>query len=89
MGSEESRAYVLVEIKGGKEEEFADEMLSKGLTADPVHGSFDAVIVLRGSMKDIDTKIMEIRKSPHVRRTETLVRSEMFDWEEISGRMNE
>lgn len=89
MGSEDSRAYVLVEIKGGKETEFADEMSSKGLVADSVHGSFDAVITLQGRMESIDSRIMEVRRSPFVRKTVTLICSEMFDWEDVSGRMNE
>jgi hypothetical protein len=89
MSSEDSRAYVLAEIKGGKEKEFADEMLSKGLVADYVHGSFDYVIILHGPMKDVDSKIMEVRKSPFVRKTETLLCFEMFDWEDMSGRLNE
>ncbi len=89
MSSEEIRAYVLVEIKGGEEKEFFAEVLAKKMAPDFVHGSFDAVIPLRGSMKDVDTKIMEIRKSSHVRRTETLIRSEIFEWEELSGRMKE
>jgi hypothetical protein len=89
MSSEDGRAYVLVEIKAGKEKEFGDEMLSKGLVADSVHGSFDSVIILRGPMMDIDSKIMEVRKSPFVRKTVTLLCSGLFDWEDISGRMNE
>jgi len=56
---------------------------------DFVHGSFDFVILLRGPMKNIDTRIMELRKSPFVRRTETLICFEMFNWEDVSGRLNE
>ena len=96
MASQDSRAYVLVEIQPGKEKEFADEVLSKGLVVDSkvermdfVHGSFDFVIILRGPMKDVDAKVMELRKSPFIRRTETLICFEMFSWEDISGRLNE
>ena len=96
MSSQENRVYVLVEIQPGKEKEFADEVLSKGLVADSkvermdvVHGSFDFVIILRGLMKDIDARVMELRKSPFVRKTETLICFEMFNWEDISGRLNE
>lgn len=91
-----ARAYVLVEIQPGKEKEFCDEVLSKGLLLDSkvermdfVHGSFDFVIVLRGSMKDIDLRVMEMRKSQFVRKTETLICFEMFNWEDLSGRLDE
>lgn len=96
MNAQESRAYVLVEIQPGKEREFADEVLSRGLGADSkvermdfVHGSFDFVVMLRGLMKDIDTMVLELRKSPYIRRTETLICFEMFAWEDLSGRLNE
>ena len=77
---ERSRAYMLVEIQPGKEKEFGEEILSKGLLVnsigermDFVHGLYDFVIVLCGATKDIDAKIVEIRKSPFVVRTETLI----------------
>ena len=91
-----ARAYVLVEIQPGKERDFSEEILSKGLLVDSkvermdfVHGSFDFVIILRGAMKDIDRRVVEMRKSPFVRRTETLICFEMFSWEDLSGRLNE
>jgi hypothetical protein len=75
-----AHAYVLVEIQPGKEKEFSDEILSKGLLVDSkvermdfVHGLFDFVIVLCGETRDIDARIIEIRKSPFVVRTETLI----------------
>jgi len=90
------RVYVLVEVQPGKEKEFADEILSKGLILDSrvermdfVHGSFDLVVVLNGAMKDVDARVMAMRKSPFVRRTETLICFEMFTWEDLSGRLNE
>jgi len=71
--------------------------MSKGLLKDInlermdfVHGSFDVVVVLRGAMKNIDAKIMELRKSKFIRRTETLLCfGEMFNWEDMSVRLNE
>jgi hypothetical protein len=94
--SQDNRAYVLVEIQPGKEREFANEILCKGVILDSkvermdfVHGSFDFVIMLHGTMADIDRRIMEMRKSPFVRRTETLICFEMFNWEDLSGRLNE
>jgi hypothetical protein len=90
------RVYVLIEVQPGKEKEFADEILSKGLILDSrvermdfVHGSFDLVVVLNGAMKDVDSRVMALRKSPFVRRTETLICFEMFTWEDLSGRLNE
>lgn len=91
-----SRVYVLVEVQPGKERDFADEVISKGLIRDPkaervdsVHGPFDFVIILQGTMKDIDARVMEMRKSPFVRRTETMICFEMFTWEDLSGRLSE
>jgi hypothetical protein len=96
MSHQDSRVYVLVEIQPGKEQEFANEILSKGLIIDSkvermdfVHGSFDFVVMLCGTMEDIDRRIMEMRKSPFVRRTETLICFELFIWEDLSGRLNE
>jgi hypothetical protein len=96
MNSEDYRAYVLIEIYPGKEKEFTEYVMSKELAKDInvermdfVHGSFDVVMLLRGTMKSIDARIIELRKSPLIRRTETLLCFEMPNWEEISGRMNE
>jgi hypothetical protein len=90
------RVYVLVEIQPGKEKEFADEILSKGLILDSkvermdfVHGSFDLVVVLNGAMNDVDSRIIAMRESPFVRKTETLICFEMFAWEDLSGRLTE
>jgi len=75
-----ARAYVLVEIQPGKEKEFREDILSRGLLTeskeermDVVHGAFDFVIILCGAVKDIDRRIIEIRKSPFVVKTETLI----------------
>jgi len=91
-----ARAYMLLEIQPGKEKEFGDEILSKGFLVDSkvermdfVHGPYDFVLVLKGSMEDIDSKLMEMRKSPYVRRTETLICFEMFDLQEISDRLKQ
>ncbi len=53
-----SRAYVLVEIQPGKEREFADEVLIKGLISDSkverldfVRGSYDFVLILCGTVE--------------------------------------
>jgi len=75
-----TRAYVLVEIHPGKEKEFREDILSRGVLVNPteermdfVHGAFDFVIILCGTVKDIDRRIIEIRKSPHVVKTDTLI----------------
>jgi uncharacterized protein with GYD domain len=91
-----ARAYMLVELHPGKEKEFGDEILSKGFLVDSkvermdfVHGPYDFVLILSGTMDDIDARLMEMRKSPHVRRTETLIVFEMFDLQDISDRLKE
>ena len=81
MDSQKSkRAYVLVVIHPGKENEFKEEIMSKHVLTDSkgermdfVHGIFDYVIILVGDVKDIDRRIIEIRKSPFIARTETLL----------------
>lgn len=90
MSYEDNRAYILIEVEPGEEKEFTKYVKSKGLLKetnlermDSVHGSFDVVITLRGTMKSIDARIMELRKSPSIRRTTTLVCAEMLDWEDI------
>jgi hypothetical protein len=54
--------------------------LSRGLLVDSkeermdvVHGAFDVVIILCGVVKDIDRRIIEIRRSPFVVKIETLI----------------
>ena len=96
MNSEDYRAYVLIKVQPGKEKEFSDYVTSKDLPKDInverldfVHGSFDAVMILRGTMKNIDARIMELRKSPFVSSTDTLLCFETMNWEDISGRLNE
>jgi len=96
MNAEDFRAYVLIELQPGREEDFAEYMMSKDSTRDInvdrmdfVHGSYDVVILLRGTMKSIDARIMELRKSPLILRTETLLCFEVPNWEDMSGRLNE
>ena len=94
--TESYRAYVHVEIQPGKEKEFSDLISSKKLSTDStvermdfVHGSFDFVITLNGTLKDMDKKVMEIRQSPFVRKTETLLCFELFNWADLTGRLDE
>ena len=91
MSGQSGRAYVLVAIEPGKEQEFANEIVSKGLILnskvermDFVHGSFDFIVILVGRTYDIDHLIFEMRKLPFVRKTETLIPFEMLNWEDIS-----
>jgi len=91
MSSKNERAYVLVVIQPGKEQDFANEILSKGLVLDSkvermdfVHGSFDFIVILNGTKFDIDRRILEMRKLPFVRRTETLIPFEMLNIEDLS-----
>jgi hypothetical protein len=88
--NDKKRAYVLIELHPGKEKEFCDMILSSGFLVDSkvertdfVHGPFDFVLVLKGEMDDIDARILEMRRSPFVRRTETLLCFEMFDWGDL------
>jgi hypothetical protein len=88
--------YVLVVIQPGKEQEFANAIMSKGYILDSkvermdfVHGSFDFVIILSGTQHDIDNRVLEMRKLPFVLRTETLTPFEMFSWEDMSAKINE
>ncbi|MEM2107781.1 MAG: hypothetical protein QXL10_00650 [Candidatus Bathyarchaeia archaeon] len=96
MNSKSNRAYVLVVIQPGKEREFANEIVSKGWIVDSkvarmdfVHGSYDFIIILNGTTYDIDSKILELRKLPYVRRTETLIPFEMLNWDDISATLKE
>ena len=96
MGIKNGRAYVLVVIQPGKEQEFANEIVSKGLILDSkvermdfVHGSFDFIIILTGNTYDIDRRILEMRKLPYVRRTETLIPFEMLNWDDLSASLSE
>ena len=96
MSSQDSRAYILVQIQPGKEKEFADEVLSKrlifnskGERMDFFHGSFDYVIIFHRPMKDIDAAVMELRSFSFVRKTETLVCFDLFTSEDISGQLEE
>ena len=91
MSGENSRAYVLVAIQPGKEQEFANEIMSKGLLfnskierMDFVHGSFDFMVMLAGRTSDIDHLIFEMRKLSFVRKTETLIPFEMLSWDDIA-----
>jgi len=92
MSSKSDRVYVLLVIQPGKEQEFANEVVSKGLTLsskvegmDFVHGSFDFIIIFSGNREDIDWKILEMRKLPYVRSTTTLIPFQMLKLEDLSG----
>ncbi len=96
MSSQTNHAYVLVVLQPGKEQEFANEIISKGLILDSkvekmdfVHGSFDFIVILTGNTFDIDRRILEMRKLPYVRRTETLIPFEMLNWEDVSETLKE
>ena len=96
MSNETSHAYVLVVLQPGKEQEFANEIISKGLILDSkvekmdfVHGSFDFIVILSGNTFDIDRRILEMRKLPYVRRTETLIPFDMLNWDDVSAKLRE
>ncbi len=92
MSSKNIHAYVLVEIQPGKERDFANEIVSKGLLLDSkvekmdfVHGSYDFIIILKGTKEDIDRRILEMRKLPYVQKTQTLIPFEMLNWDDLSA----
>jgi hypothetical protein len=96
MGSEIDRAYMLVILEPGKDEEFAHAVVSKGLIVDStvermdfVHGPFDFIITLKGTRESIDSRIIEMRKLPFVRKTETLIPFDMFSWDDVSASLKE
>ncbi len=80
MDDDSNRAYMLVAIQPGKQQEFADEIMSLGLTQDTavnsidfVHGTFDFIITFKGAVNEVDKRILEIRSLPHLLRTETMI----------------
>jgi hypothetical protein len=96
VSSKSFRAYVLVELYPGKEKEFCEEILEKGLVLDSkvertdfVHGSYDFIYVLNGEMADIDRRIIELRRSIYIRKTETLICFEMFTWDAVKQKVDE
>jgi len=96
VNSQSSRAYVLVELFPGKEKEFCEEILEKGLILDTkvertdfVHGSYDFICVLNGPISDIDRRIIELRRSLYIRKTETLICFDMVTWDEMKTKVDE
>lgn len=96
MSSQAVRAYVLVELRPGKEKEFCEEILEKGLVLDSkiertdfVHGSYDFICVLKGEISDIDRRIIELRRSLFIRKTETLICFDLFTWDELKKKVDE
>jgi len=80
MSSEEFRAYILISVLPGKENELTEYVTSKGILKDAnsermdsVHGTFDAIMILRGTWASVDARIMELRKSPSILKTQTLL----------------
>ena len=95
MTSQNIRAYVLVELRAGKEKEFCEEILAKGLILDSkiertdfVHGTYDFICLLHGDMKDIDRRIIELRNSKYIRKTETLICFDMFTWDQMKDEVD-
>lgn len=95
MTSQNIRAYVLVELRAGKEKEFCEEILEKGLILDTkiertdfVHGKYDFICLLHGDMKDIDRRIIELRNSKYIQKTETLICFDMFTWDQMKDEVD-
>ena len=95
MSVQKIRAYVLVELIAGKEKKFCEEILEKGVILDSkiertdfVHGTYDFICMLHGEMKDIDRRIIELRNSPYIRKTETLICFDMFTWDQAKDEVD-
>jgi flavodoxin len=96
MSDETGHVYVMVAIQPGKEQEFANEIISKALILDSivekmdfVQGDFDFIVILTGNTHDIDRRILEMRKIPYVQSTETLIPFEMLNWDDIGATLKE
>ena len=96
MSDKTSQVYVLVIIQPGKEQEFANAIISRRLILDPeieridfVHGFYDFIGVLTGNRVDIDRRIIEMRQLPYVQSTETLIPFEMLNWDDVSSTLKE
>ena len=96
VSSQSVREYVLVELFPGKEKEFCEEILTKGIILDSkvertdfVHGSYDFICILKGPMRDVDRRIIELRRSLYIRKTETLIVFDLFTWDEVKEKVDE
>jgi hypothetical protein len=92
----QARAYVLVELYPGREKEFCEEIMNKGFFLDSkvermdfVHGPYDFICILNGDIKDIDRRIIELRRSLYIRKTQTLICFEMFTWDQMKEKVDE
>jgi len=79
LASFKRRAYLLADVKPGKEADILREIekMGKVVTVDFVHGEYDIVAVLEGNWKEIDETIIAIRKLPSLRKTVTLTAFEL------------
>lgn len=79
LASFKRRAYLLADVKPGKEADTLREIekMDKVVTVDFVHGEYDIVAVLEGNWKEIDETIIAIRKLPSLRKTVTLTAFEL------------
>jgi tRNA(Ser,Leu) C12 N-acetylase TAN1 len=68
------RSYILVKIQTGKEESFFEKVkeVKNIVQVDEVFGEYDAVLIFEGELKQMDEAIVQIRKIPYVRTTQTL-----------------
>ena len=88
LDSRSERVYVIANIQSGKERELADEVLSRARNhgvrvqmLNFVHGIFDFIIAVSGDRYSIDRVILELRRLPFVRNTDTLIPIEMSNLE--------
>ena len=88
LDSKSERVYVIATIQSGKERELADEVLLRarkhGVRVQMlnfVHGIFDFIIAVSGDRYSIDRVILELRRLPFVRNTDTLIPIEISNLE--------
>jgi len=69
------KAYMLIVTSVGKEHDVIKELKKvPGITStDVVYGEFDIIVKIEGSLATVDRANAEIRKTPNVLRTVTLV----------------
>jgi len=84
------RAYVLIRVQPGKEEELYGELreIPHIIGIDFVRGPFDFIVVAEGNASDLDSVVLRIRKTPYVLNTETMTAFETLPWQEASGQLD-
>lgn len=85
LGRPNQRAYILIGIVPGTEEEVYTELtkIPNVKAIDLVRGPFDFIIVAEGTASDLDKVALKIRKTSYVRSTVTQTVWETLPWKEV------